>query len=181
MHNGGSSAFGIEVKGDVSRRSVGRIAKEGGVASKLQFGEAVLNPSTKRITILSDGTTHKNETYETKQATVIQADQKLQFFLGLKMAVNHTSETQDDARIFWILVTGFHSDHAADQKKLFELLKKWKEHCDQELHGEQAVKRLTNLEYACLIFQGSQALVQQVGGPAAWEVLTVTKRQRRSN
>ncbi|KAJ3847622.1 hypothetical protein EV368DRAFT_50851 [Lentinula lateritia] len=197
-----ASAFGIEVKGDVSRRSVGRIAKEGGVASKLQFGKAVLDPSTKGITVSSDGTTHKNETYETKQGTVIQADQKLQFFLGLKMAVNHTSETQvegwietvedifhllfesgmcsnDDARIFWNLVTGFHSDHAADQKKLFELLKKWKERCDRELRGERAVKRLTDLEYACLIFQGSQALVQQVGGPAAWEVLTPEERSRR--
>ncbi|KAJ3905934.1 hypothetical protein F5879DRAFT_1072667 [Lentinula edodes] len=111
-----TSAFGIEVKGDVLRHSMGRIAKEGGVASKLQFGKAVLDPSTKGITISGDGTTHKNETYKTKQATVIQADQKLQFFLGLKMAVNHTSETQ--------------------------------------------------------------ALIQQVGGPAAWEVLTPEERSR---
>ncbi|KAJ3884530.1 hypothetical protein GG344DRAFT_60402, partial [Lentinula edodes] len=140
-----AAVFGIDIEGEVSRRTVSRITKEGGVASKLQIGQAVLDSSSKGVTISSDGTTHKNETYETKHATVIQADRKLQFFLGLKMAINHTSETQlgcwietledifhllfesgmcseDDARIFWNLVTGFHSDHAADQKKLFELL-----------------------------------------------------------
>lgn len=42
-----AGAFGIEVEGDVSRRTVGRIAKEGGVASKLQIGKAVLGTSTK--------------------------------------------------------------------------------------------------------------------------------------
>ncbi|KAJ3924691.1 MAG: hypothetical protein NXY57DRAFT_969284 [Lentinula lateritia] len=197
-----AGAFGIEVEGDVSRRTVGRIAKEGGVASKLQIGKAVLGTSTKGVTISSNGTTHKNVTYETKHATVIQADKKLQFFLGLKMAVNHTSETQlgcwietmediyhllfesgmcseDDTRIFWNFVTGFHSDHAADQKKLFELLKKWKERCDRELRGERAVKQLSELEYACLIFQGSQTLIQRIGGPAAWEALSLVEHSRR--
>ncbi|KAH7871431.1 uncharacterized protein C8R40DRAFT_1054680 [Lentinula edodes] len=196
-----AAVFGIDIEGEVSRRTVSRITKEGGVASKLQIGQAVLDSSSKGVTISSDGTTHKNETYETKHATVIQADQKLQFFLGLKMAINHTSETQlgcwietfedifhllfesgmcseDDARIFWNLVTGFHSDHAADQRKLFELLRRWKEKCDREVRGERAMKRLTDLEYACLIFQGSQTLVQQVGGPATWEALTTTECSR---
>ncbi len=146
------------------------------------------------VTISSDGTSHKNETYETKHATVITENERLQFFLGIKMAVNHTSETQlgcwietieqmwhllydcgmcseDDARVFWNLVTGFHSDHAADQKKLFELLKKWKKECERDVRGEQAVKNLSDLEYACLIFQGSQALVEKAGGPRVWDVL----------
>ncbi|KAJ3774381.1 hypothetical protein FB446DRAFT_639948 [Lentinula raphanica] len=195
-----AGALGVEVQDDVSRRTVGRIAKEGGVASSLQFGKAVLD--AKGVTISSDGTTHKNETYETKHATVIHADQRLQFFLGLQMAVNHTSETQltgwietieniwhllyasgmcseDDARIFWNLVTGFHSDHAADQKKLFGLIKKWKQRCDRDLCGECAVKQLSDLEYACLIFQGSQTLVDKAGGPGAWEVLTFEERNSR--
>ncbi|KAJ3740020.1 hypothetical protein EV360DRAFT_58005 [Lentinula raphanica] len=195
-----AGAFGIEVEDEVSRRTVGRIAKEGGIASKLQFGKAVLD--AKGVTISSDGTTHKNETYETKHATVIQTEQRLQFFLGLQMAVNHTSETQlsgwietiediwhllyesgmcaeDDARIFWNLVTGFHSDHAADQKKLFGLMKRWKERCDRDLRGEHAIKQLSELEYACLIFQGSQVLVEREGGPRAWEALTFEERSSR--
>ncbi|KAJ3876354.1 hypothetical protein F5051DRAFT_441541 [Lentinula edodes] len=135
-----AGVFGVQVEGDVSRRSVGQITKEGGNTSKLQIIEALKD--AKGITLSGDGTTHKNETYESKFATVITPNKKLQFFLGLKMALNHTSETQlegwietaedlfhlayrsgliveDDARIFWNLVTGFHSDHAADQKKLF--------------------------------------------------------------
>ncbi|KAJ4501707.1 hypothetical protein C8R41DRAFT_928430 [Lentinula lateritia] len=188
-----AGVFGIEVEGNVSRRSVGRITKEGGNASKLQLINSLKD--AKGITLSGDGMTHKNETYESKFATIITPDKKLQFFLGLKMAVNHTSETQlagwietteelfhlayqsglileDDARVFWNLVTGFHSDHAADQKKLFELLKKWKEQLEREVRGEQAIKQLTDNEYACLIFQGSQVLVQKVGGPAAWDTLS---------
>ncbi|KAH7871962.1 uncharacterized protein C8R40DRAFT_1053615 [Lentinula edodes] len=193
-------ALGIEIEGDLSRRSVGRIVKEGGNASKLQIIESLKD--AKGITLSGDGTTHKNETYESKFATVITPNKKLQFFLGLKMAVNHTSETQlagwiettedlfhlayesgliseDDARIFWNLVTGFHSDHAADQKKLFELLKKWKTRLEREVRGERAVKRLTDNEYACLIFQGSQVLVQKAGGPAAWDALGTEERTYR--
>ncbi|KAJ3813876.1 hypothetical protein F5876DRAFT_73497 [Lentinula aff. lateritia] len=193
-------ALGIEIEGDLSRRSVGRIVKEGGNASKLQIIESLKD--AKGITLSGDSTTHKNETYESKFATVITPNKKLQFFLGLKMAVNHTSETQlagwiettedlfhlayesgliseDDAHIFWNLVTGFHSNHAADQKKLFELLKKWKTRLEREVRGEHAVKRLTNNKYACLIFQGSQVLVQKAGGPVAWDALSTKEHTYR--
>ncbi|KAJ3991330.1 hypothetical protein F5050DRAFT_1581585 [Lentinula boryana] len=119
------------------------------------------------------------------------------------MVINYTSETQlagwidtiediwhllfesgmcseEDARVFWNLVTGFHSDHAADQKKLFELLQKWKECCDCELRSERVIKRLTDLEYACLIFQGSQLLIENIGGPAAWEAMPVAVISKRT-
>ncbi|KAJ3766075.1 hypothetical protein FB446DRAFT_827727 [Lentinula raphanica] len=195
-----ASVFGIEVEGDVSRRSVGRIVNEGGNASKLQFIDALKD--AKGVTISGDGTTHKNETYESKFATVITPEKRIQFFLGIKMAVNHTSETQlagwiesieeffdlayqsklvseDDTRTFWNLVTGFHSDHAADQKKLFGLMKKWKQQLEREKRGQRVIDGLTDNEYACLVFQGSQALVQKAGGPTAWETLSVEERTRR--
>ncbi|KAJ3750640.1 hypothetical protein DFH05DRAFT_1518781 [Lentinula detonsa] len=150
-----ASAFGIEVEGEASRRSISWIVKEGGNASKLQIIESLKN--AKGVTISGDGTMHKDETYEMKHAAVInKSNSKLQFFLGLKMATNHTSEeqldgwiktvedlfhllfesglcTKDDAQIFWNLVTGFHSDHAADQKKLFHLLKEWKKKSDHDV------------------------------------------------
>ncbi|KAJ3924382.1 MAG: hypothetical protein NXY57DRAFT_1089044 [Lentinula lateritia] len=87
-----AGVFGIEVEGDMSHRTVGRITKEGGNASKLQLIDSLKD--AKGITLSGDGTTHKNETYKSKFATIITPDKKLQFFLGLKMAVNHTSETQ---------------------------------------------------------------------------------------
>ncbi|KAK7015365.1 hypothetical protein R3P38DRAFT_2786865 [Favolaschia claudopus] len=137
--------FGVNVKGDVSRRSIGRITKEGGVAAKLQFAEA-----------------------SQKAKVITEANEKLQFFLGIKTAVNHTSETQRDgwielveeifallfesgmcseaeAREFWNLVTGMNSDHAADQKKLFELLKEWKKKLEREMRGEKVVKGMDQL------------------------------------
>ncbi|KAJ3765572.1 hypothetical protein FB446DRAFT_794919, partial [Lentinula raphanica] len=195
-----AAVFGIEVDGDVSERSVGRILEEGGNASKLQFISA-LNEA-KGVTISGDGTTHKNETYESKFATVITPQKRIQFFLGIQMAVNHTSETQlegwidsieeffnlahdsglaseNDTRIFWNLVTGFHSDHAADQQKLFGLMKKWKQKLDREKRGERAVHGLSDNEYACLVFRGSQVLVQKAGGPLAWEQLSFEERTRR--
>ncbi|KAJ3973309.1 hypothetical protein EV361DRAFT_843701 [Lentinula raphanica] len=195
-----ASLFGIEVEGDVSCRSVGRIVNEGGLASKLQFIDALKD--AKGVTISGDGTTHKNETYESKFATVITPETRIQFFLGIKMAVNHTSETQlagwiesieeffdlayesklvseDDTRIFWNLVTGFHSDHAADQKKLFTLMKNWKQQLDREERGQRAIKNLSDNEYACLVFQGAQALIQKAGGPTAWERLSLEERTHR--
>ncbi|KAJ3991329.1 hypothetical protein F5050DRAFT_1716178 [Lentinula boryana] len=70
-----AEAFGISIHGNVDRRSIGRIVKEGGNAAKLQFGQAVID--AKGVTISSDGTTHKNETYETKHSTVILANRRL--------------------------------------------------------------------------------------------------------
>ncbi|KAJ3979495.1 hypothetical protein F5890DRAFT_1478483 [Lentinula detonsa] len=122
--------------------------------------------NAKGVTISGDGTMHKDETYEMKHAAVIdESNSKLQFFLGLKMATNHTSEeqldgwiktvedlfhllfesglcTKDDAQIFWNLVTGFHSDHAADQKKLFHLLKEWKKKSDHDLNTKPGVTQI---------------------------------------
>ncbi|KAJ3799346.1 hypothetical protein GGU11DRAFT_777255 [Lentinula aff. detonsa] len=87
--------------------------------------------------------------------------------------------SEDDARIFWNLVTGFHSDHAEDQKKLFRLLKDWKEICRIESMGKCAVKQLNDLTYACLIFQGSQVLVEKAGGSCTWDALPEEDRTRR--
>ncbi|THV05863.1 hypothetical protein K435DRAFT_744526 [Dendrothele bispora CBS 962.96] len=196
-----AGVFDIRVEGDVSRRSIGRIAKEGGNASKLQFIDTLT--SAKGVTLSGDGTSHKNETYETKNATVIQEDNKrIQFFLGIKQAVNHTSKTQldgwielieecyhlayesglcseDDARKFWNLVTGFHSDHAEDQKKLFRLLKEWKVRCERELRGEGVVKRMTDLEYVVLIFKCTEEAIRQSGGPIAWDTMSPEARAIR--
>ncbi|EEB98361.1 hypothetical protein MPER_02143 [Moniliophthora perniciosa FA553] len=86
---------------------------------------------------------------------------------------------EDDARIFWNLVTGFHSDHAEDQKKLFRLLKEWKEQCDRELRGERAERRMNELEHVIFILRCSQEAVSQIGGPIVWDALSPEERSRR--
>ncbi|THU79225.1 hypothetical protein K435DRAFT_698291 [Dendrothele bispora CBS 962.96] len=193
--------FGYTVDDEVSRRSVARVLKEGGNASKLHFIDTV--KTAKGITLSGDGTSHKDETYETKNATVIQeGNRRLQFFLGIKQAVNHTSETQlegwielvqdmyhlayesglcseEDARVFWNLVTGFHSDHAEDQKKLFRLMTEWKRVCERDVRGEKAMTQMTDLEYGVLILKCAEQVVREVGGPAVWDTLLPKERETR--
>lgn len=131
------------------------------------------NFSLTGVTPSSDGTTHKNSNLESHRATVIdQNNQKQTFFLGIGRAINHTSETQlegweeliesmyqiyktssrsetaDDARDFWLKVTGWHSDHAEDQKKLFRLISAMKLRLERERRGEQAIARMAPAQWA---------------------------------
>ncbi|KAJ3755786.1 hypothetical protein EV360DRAFT_85587 [Lentinula raphanica] len=178
-----ASMFGIEVEGEVSDRSIGQILKEGGNTSKLQFVSALGDAKVtvkQGVTISGDGTTHKNETYELKFATVITPEKRIQFFLGIKMAVNHTSETQLTS---WIESIEEFFNLAYDSKlvsvndtRIFWNLKK---QLDCETRGERTIQGLSDNEYACLVFQGSQLLVQNSGGPASWERLTLKERTCR--
>ncbi|KAJ7744725.1 hypothetical protein B0H14DRAFT_3514663 [Mycena olivaceomarginata] len=184
-----ASCLGIEVEDDVDRRSARRIQKEGGLAAKLQFAQAAKDAQ-------GDGTSHKNEQYETRNATVITKEgNRFHFFLGVKMAVNHTSETQldglveiieelyqllhdsgmatdADVREVWNLVTGFHSDHAEDQKKLFRLLKALKERMEREVRGERVLKSMGYTEVFNLAFKCGQQAVDKAGGPAKWDAMS---------
>ncbi|KAJ7149386.1 hypothetical protein C8R43DRAFT_887885, partial [Mycena crocata] len=194
--------LGVKVKGNATDRSVRRIIKEGGVAAKMQFVEAV--GTAKGVTLSSDGTTHKNINLESHRATVIGPDnEKKTFFLGIEMAINHTSETQlegwehlidgmyavyktssccttaEDARDFWIKVTGWHTDHAEDQKKLFRLAWEKKLHLERERRGERTVAQMAPQQWAEMLFKISHDAVTAAGGIAAWESLTEYKRKAR--
>ncbi|KAJ7444142.1 hypothetical protein B0H11DRAFT_1747684 [Mycena galericulata] len=200
-----AGALGIRVEGDISDRSVRRVVKEGGVASQLQFVEAV--GTSKGVTLSSDGTTHKNINLESRRATVIGPDNKKQtFFLGVQMALNHTSEKQlegwedlieimyevyktssrsetvDDARDFWLKVTGWHSDHAdvsdtEDQKKLFRLAGAKKVQLERERRGERTIHQMVPEELADMIFKISQNAVVASGRITAWEQLTPAEQK----
>ncbi|KAJ7433147.1 hypothetical protein B0H11DRAFT_1759292 [Mycena galericulata] len=194
--------LGIGVTGDASDRSVRRIVKEGGVASGMQFIEAV--GTSKGVTLSSDGTTHKNVNLESRRATVIdQNNQKQTFFLGIGMAINHTSEKQlegweeliedlyqiyktssrcetaDDARDFWLKVTGWHSDHAEDQKKLFRLARAMKLRLERERRGERTIAQMAPEQWAEVLFKISHDAVTAAGGIAAWEKLGDEERLSR--
>lgn len=161
---------------------------------------------TAGVTPSSDGTTHKNTNLESHRATVIGPDnEKKTFFLGIDMAVNHTSETQlegwehlidgmyavyktssrcetaEDARDFWIKVTGWHSDHAEDQKKLFRLVWEKKLHLERERRGEQTIAQMAPREWAEMLFEVSRDAVTAAGGIAGWESLSDTERKVRHN
>ncbi len=117
------------------------------------------------------------------------------------MAVNHTSETQlngwielveelyelyrdshfcegeADARNFWTAVTGMHTNHAEDQKKLFRLLKEWKQQCEREKQGEKTVLAMNSLELLSFLFKVSQEAIQEAGGIQEWEKLSELDRK----
>ncbi|KAJ7023037.1 hypothetical protein C8F04DRAFT_1271864 [Mycena alexandri] len=194
--------LGIAVTGNASDRTVRRIVKEGGVGSQMQFVEAVGN--SKGVTPSSDGTTHKNINLEGHRATVIGPDNKKQtFFLGIGMAINHMSETQlegweelietayriyktsprcqtaDNARDFWLKVTGWHSDHAEDQKKLFRLIAAMKTRLERERRGERTIAEMAPAQWADILFKVSQAGVAAAGGITAWEQLDDAERLYR--
>ncbi len=117
------------------------------------------------------------------------------------MAVNHTSETQleewvnlvddlysiykcsprcqneEDARDFWIAVTGMHTDHAEDQKKLFRLLQTWKQRCEREKRGEKTILKSTPHELLDILFKVSQDAIIDAGGIETWEGLSQDQRK----
>ncbi|KAJ7657960.1 hypothetical protein B0H17DRAFT_1145756 [Mycena rosella] len=161
----------------------------------MQFVGAV--GTSKGVTPSSDGTTHKNINLESRRATVInQNNEKQTFFLGIGMAINHTSEKQlegweelikgmyqiykmsprcqtaDDARNFWIKVTGWHSDHAEDQKKLFRLVAAMKTRLERERRRERTIAQMAPLQWAEILFEVSCNAVTAAGGIAAWEQLS---------
>ncbi|KAJ7927167.1 hypothetical protein B0H13DRAFT_1598948 [Mycena leptocephala] len=115
------------------------------------------------------------------------------------MAVNHTSKAQlegllevievlyqllhglatdVDIREFWNLVTGFHSDHAEDQKKLFRLLKVLKEKMEREVRGERVLKSMGFTEVFNLAFKCGQQAVEKAGGPAKWDAMSQVDQSR---
>jgi hypothetical protein len=77
-----------------------------------------------------------------------------------------------DAHKFWNLVTGFHSDHAEDQKKLFRLLQALKQQMEREARGERVVKSMAQVELLSLAFKCSQLAVEKAGGPNAYDALS---------
>lgn len=132
--------------------------------------------------------------------------------LGVSKAVNHTAKSQLqgwidaielccdtftrsplgkesglNTHVFASKLRGYLSDHASDQKKLFELLSKWKQQCDRESRGlafltsmspeDQLGALSSHLEQACTNTSGwsdwnldtQSTLVHE-----AWRMLALT-------
>ncbi|KAH7886418.1 hypothetical protein F5I97DRAFT_1880326 [Phlebopus sp. FC_14] len=89
-----SSAAGMEVKGKLSERSIGRIMLEGDVAASVQLVDEV--NQVQGVTLSSDGTTHKHINYSSHHVTysIPGEDKGVTRFAGISHEVNHTSETQ---------------------------------------------------------------------------------------
>ncbi|KAF8592454.1 hypothetical protein K439DRAFT_1610258 [Ramaria rubella] len=172
-----SQAVGVELKGDISTQSVSRIVLEGGVASKMQIVDHVQRSSRGRTRL----------------------------FLGVHSAVNHTSKTQlcglqiqlenlyptynssmqgntkkADQREFAVKLTGVNTDHAADQKRLAQLLRQWKTCCEREIRGEKSLLGMAPEALLPLLFEATEQAVAAAGGPAGWDALPEAEKGTRN-
>jgi hypothetical protein len=127
----------------------------------------------------SDGTSHKNVNYVSKQFTIINADPEVEprvFAMPITTIQDHSSETQRDDwirtiraifaaydsvfengisaqtwRDFIAKIKGMSTDHANDQKLLIQLLTAWKAEVDWQVQGETVLKTKSALEVLQLI------------------------------
>ncbi|KAJ7043002.1 hypothetical protein C8F04DRAFT_1251176 [Mycena alexandri] len=190
--------LGIAVTGNASDRTVRRIVKEGGVGSQMQFVEAGGNSK-----VATEPPTKISTWRGIEPPSSVRITRNKHFFLGIGMAINHTSETQlegweelietayriyktsprcqtaDNARDFWLKVTGWHSDHAEDQKKLFRLIAAMKTRLERDRRGERTIAEMAPAQWADILFKVSQAGVAAAGGITAWEQLDDAERLYR--
>ncbi|KII95110.1 hypothetical protein PLICRDRAFT_69546, partial [Plicaturopsis crispa FD-325 SS-3] len=98
-----ASMLGISVKGRISRRTVGRALREGGIASKIQLGHEVKNADS--FTVSTDGTSHKSLQYESRHIALkaksyapgtphSESPSQRVRLMSVRTSVNHTSESQ---------------------------------------------------------------------------------------
>ncbi|KAJ7614884.1 hypothetical protein FB45DRAFT_758123, partial [Roridomyces roridus] len=81
-----------------------------------------------------------------------------------------------DARRFWNKVTGFQSNHANDQKRLFELMKQYKERCDRETRGEAYIFGSSVPEFDEFLFMVTSETVREAGCLQAYDALSVEQQ-----
>ncbi|KIJ12215.1 hypothetical protein PAXINDRAFT_83254, partial [Paxillus involutus ATCC 200175] len=156
------------------------------------------------VTLSSDGTTHKNTTYQSHHLTYAdpKANKPVTRFIGFLHEVNHTSDTQLEgwqelltsmsqtynecmgSQLDWREVVekvkGMLMDHAEDQKKLVRLFLEWKRLCEREVQGERALACLPPEDVAALLWQLMGKLLEEAGGLEGWESLSNEEQQRRT-
>ncbi|KAE9389844.1 hypothetical protein BT96DRAFT_1002844 [Gymnopus androsaceus JB14] len=163
------TAAGVKVKGNLSCTTVRRAIIEGGVAADLQLVEAMKESDgfTSHFIMVNKDGTHKD------------------YFAGLTRAPTHTSQEhplgKQNSEINLCkliqLLTGMHSDHAEDQKKLASLLEALKQAWDRELHGEDALLDLGTVALFPLIAKATATVVKNAGGQETWNSLSESEQE----
>ncbi|KAF9779153.1 hypothetical protein BJ322DRAFT_1172093, partial [Thelephora terrestris] len=201
-----TEGLGIVVEGSWSPRSAGRVVLEGALAAEEMIVEDFANALA--CTFSADGATHKSIPYVSRWAVMIpsQGLKPKDRFLGVTPELDHTTITQVesfkrkiqdlcddynaspfgtehyfDPRAIWRKMTGYLSDHAADQKKVFRELAKYHSECDLELRGEAVIVAEdpeTKLEVTEVFDKKKEEMLQEVGGVARWAELPVDDRLR---
>jgi hypothetical protein len=127
-----------------------------------------------------------------------------QRFFGINTAIDHKSETQlqgwkdlidhmykvyNDSPLghwkplnpleFARLVMGMNTDHAEDQKKLVRLFKSWKDSCEREMRGEEAILLASLSDLIPLIWEETEWNISDARGLTGWQALSADERTFR--
>ena len=126
-------------------------------------------------------------------------------FLGIMPELNHTATTQVegfkqkiqqlcddynasplgaehcfDSRKIWQKMTGYLSDHASDQKKVFRELEAYHKECNLELLGETAMlleaPDVNEWEIEQVLDEKGEEMMKAIGGAARWMELPEEER-----
>ncbi|KAF8146185.1 hypothetical protein K438DRAFT_1628766, partial [Mycena galopus ATCC 62051] len=87
---------GLEVKGNMSRRTVQRSLIEGGVAACVQLAHKMASTDGMCVTLSSDTMSLRGENYECAHVMINTGDSHKMRQLSLTSTVSHSSETQLD-------------------------------------------------------------------------------------
>ena len=159
-------------------------------------------------TLSGDGATHKVIPYTSRWAVMIppQGLKPKDCFLGVTPELDHTAATQVegfkqqiqrfcddhnaspfgakhyyDPRKIWRKMTGYLSDHAPDQKKVFRELAKYHWECDLELRGESVILLEDpdmEREIEEVLDKKGEEMLEEVGGAVCWRGLPDEERLR---
>lgn len=77
------------------------------------------------------------------------------------------------------LVTGMNTDHAEDQKKLVRLFQSWKEACECEMCGEEAILLASLADLLPILWEETERNICDAGGRAGWDALSPDERTSR--
>ncbi|KAF8594292.1 hypothetical protein BDV93DRAFT_459295 [Ceratobasidium sp. AG-I] len=160
-----ASGSGVEIVGSVSARTVSRVMLEGLVQARMQVAHE-LNLANS-FSICSDGTTIKNQQHETRSLYQTNRPPTLRM-LGVHKATSHTAQQQltgwvdaldaccnlfsrsplgrslpMSSKMVAPKLRGVLTNHAADQKRFYELLTLWKKRCDREVRALSKLKSIS--------------------------------------
>jgi len=165
--------------------------------------------SSLACTLSGDGTTYKVIPHTSRWATMVppHGQKPKDHFLGVTPELDHTAATQvegfkkriqelcddynasplgaehcfDSWRI-WQKMTGYLSDHAADQKKVFRELDTYHRECNLELLGEVAMALedpdMEESEMNQILDEKGEEMMRAIGGVAHWMELPDDERLR---
>ncbi|GLB43920.1 hypothetical protein LshimejAT787_1501040 [Lyophyllum shimeji] len=182
----------------------GGVASEIQIVHKIQQSKGI-TLSGDGTTIRHRNVESQHGSWEVKSYTA-ESEEKRQVTraFGITMSLDHTSETQlhtwklraqefiatynaspfgqsnpMDVWKFAGAILGLMTDHAADQKKLAQLLLGWKLESIRALEGRKFMEKAALTDLLPVILEENEKKIEQAGGIRAWEKLPEAEKEHR--